>query len=81
MNNTAAHAEATATHPAGTVLVANGLRWEVLDHTSQPVRRTNPYTRNDEVIGWDAAYVVKCVSAYGYALRVLTAYNITKVAP
>lgn len=70
MNSTAAHTEATITRPAGTVVRVNGLRWEIIDHTSEPITQLNPYNRTRETIGYEPAFVARCL-VEGYSLRVL----------
>ena len=80
MNSTAAHTEAINTRPAGTVVRANGIRWEIIEHTSEPITRLNPYNGTRETIGYEPAFVARCL-VEGYSLRVLINEEISATLP
>jgi hypothetical protein len=76
MDSTTAYNEAITTRPAGTVVRANGIRWEIIDHTSEPITRHNPHNRTRETIGHEPGFVARCL-VEGYSLRVLINEDIS----
>ncbi len=47
------------TNPTGTIgqqVIANGMTWTITALTNIDIRRCNPYTRRDEVIGTTPGY-------------------------